>query len=763
MRNRTQSSARRLSHGGARGFSLVEAALLVLLIGSAVAAGLMVMRAKQPTRQAQAQEAALQWADQALVAYAAAHARLPCAVATPTSDPDDCVSGDQKGWLPVQALEAVHPGGASIGEPLRYVVYRGDAGSDLATASDRFSPHTWERTPHDFSDSINGLDLCAALSNAARETASAVRGDRARTTDIDGNAINVAYGLGVAGATPGDAGGRFDGGNQTAAAVLESPARGTDSRYDDRVRVRDFNTLAQSLGCGYASAANPDGLALASLDMLALAVDVSDEVAEQRESTLEDTQLAVGLAATSEVFAILNVALAGASISNSVSTLATASAQLSAAIASCVVLVGCGLIPPYTAAVTAAGVAIGLASGATGLSAGALAATTAALALTIEARDMAQRSTGSSATDLTAVTEQTCTSAEGGLVYWTTDAFGAVVPVVAGIYKPGLKQEVDLIQAELSELLVDQSTTSTRLVDLEQIPSVSLIDYPAAPVRADGESDASWSARYQAWLDTRRQQELQLQAKLEAIRAAEQAHFDWDKAVQAAENAKKELERMQEGVAQLQPLVAACNAAPPPATDVVRAQQCNNQRQSLVGMTTCDLNILTSGQVRQRQCLPWKVQDHDAAIAARNAAKTAYDQAQATAVFMAEPPIKDYISNSGWWLGVWDCSVLAWCDPLIVWNQDDDDKRETYAKLVYKKLGLTIAIEKKQLELDDKRQAYETAQAQCDVLRNLASTGSTGGAEQPPVWSGASAILRAANCKGATGAVTPSTCAGGTP
>ena len=68
-------------------------------------------------------------------------------------------------------------------------------------------------------------------------------------------------------------------------------------------------------------------------------------------------------------------------------------------------------------------------------------------------------------------------------------------------------------------------------------------------------------------------------------------------------------------------------------------------------------------------------------------------------------------------------------------------------------------------ELEKKREAYDSAQAQCDALRNLSTSGSTGG-QQVPMWQGAKAILEGANCKGATGPVQPASCgvpAGATP
>lgn len=741
------------------GFGLLQALLLVVLIGAAVVAGVTLLRADAPSGQAAQQEDALRWADEALVAFAAAHAHLPCPVSGPTAPASACVGPGEKGWLPTRALEAVHPGGAAPTQPLRYVVYRGGTSSDLAVASNTFSPHTWERTQHNL-DPINGLDLCASLANASRETRAALQGGRARTLDAAGATVNIAYGLIAAGPTPGAAGGRFDGANQNADAMVEAPSRDIDSSYDDRTRVRDFNSLAQSLGCGFADPANPDGLAIAAVDMLALAVDVSDEVTEQHEGNKEDTQLAVGMASGSVVFAGIGVALAGASIANSVSTLATASTQLSAAIASCVVLVGCGLIPPYTAAVIAAGVAIGLASTATGLAAAALIASSVALGLTVEARDMAQQGLPSATIDLSSAVERTCVSAEGGFVNYRADANGNLIPIHPPEFRPGLRQEVAATAAELVDIDARTEANRLRVAALEQIPSVELIDYPPEPVRQQGESDADWAARYQAWLDSRRNAETMLQAKLEAIRIAKRAQFDWDIAVQTATNAQKELDAMNASVAQLILEVGRCDTSPP--GDIANVQRCANLRTSLRGLTTCDATVLTARQVLDRQCLPWKQADRDAAVANRDAAYTTYDNAERHAVGMPQPLIKDYISDSGWFTGTWDCGVFDWCDPLIVYRQRDSDKRETYAKLVYQSFGLQVARREKETELDEKQAAYDTAQAECDALRALQAGGGVGGTEAPPVWAGANAIMQAANCRGATGAVQPATC-GGTP
>lgn len=744
----------------AAGIGLLQVLVLLVLLGGAIVAGFTLLRAERPVRDAVDQAIALRWADEALVAYAAANAHLPCAVATPTSAASDCVAPGSKGWLPLRALEAVHPGGTRPGAPLRYTVFRGDGEADLATASNAFSPHRWDRTAHSL-DPINGLDFCAKLGEAAQQTASTVRMDRARTLDAGGTTVNVAYALAAPGPTPGDAGGRFDGVNQGADAAMESPSRGADERYDDRTRARDFASLARTLGCGTPGTGSPGGVSLAAMDLMALAVDVNDEVVEQHEGNVEDTQLAVAMASVSTVFAGISVALAGASIANSASTLATASAQLSGAIASCVVLVGCGLIPPYTGAVTAGAIAISFSTVATYLAGGALIPTLMALATTVEARDMARQGLPGASIDIAAATERACTSAEGGFITQVVNDNGVLVTVdPPGVWRDGLRQEVDATAAELARLETEAEQNRERLVRLEQIPSVELIDYPPAPVRQQNESDAEWNDRYQNWLDTRAGQEAKLQTKLEAIRVAMRARFDAETKAQAFENVQKELSAITDSVLRLRNEVAACAGVA--ATDVVGQRRCEAQREALRGLETCDANVMTAAQVRDRQCLPWKTQDVTTARIASDSARNAADAAEWSAYILDAPPIKPYISDTGWFTGTWSCAVTGWCDPLIVPNQSDGDKRETYAKTVYKSFGLEAALTEKQSELDEKQIAYESARDQCEVLRALNPGGGASGNEIAPAWIGANAIMEAANCRGATGAIRPGTC-GGTP
>ncbi|WP_157722939.1 hypothetical protein, partial [Stenotrophomonas pictorum] len=86
----------------------------------------------------------------------------------------------------------------------------------------------------------NGLDFCAALH---RNSLSQGDASAANTVDAAGARYNIAYGLTAAGTQPGRHG-RFDSADSIA---LPSPAQPGDADYDDRVRVRTFESMAHSL------------------------------------------------------------------------------------------------------------------------------------------------------------------------------------------------------------------------------------------------------------------------------------------------------------------------------------------------------------------------------------------------------------------------------------------------------------------------------------------------------------------------------------
>jgi type II secretory pathway pseudopilin PulG len=367
---------------------LLEVALVLLLVSAAIAAGFIHLRAQVPARQAQAEEAALTWADQALVAFAAAYGRLPCPAAT-ANGIEDCGTG-AKGWLPATTLETVKPrfdadGPGRMG-PARYVVYRG-TGNDLAVAADRYSPWQWDSDNSKPSDwglaAVNGLDFCAALGNAQ---AAGYDGAQAHVDGPAGAPVNIAYGIAMAGPTAGDAG-RFDDTNAGAAPTLDAPNREGDATYDDRVRVRDFASLSESMSCS---------VTLASADAVGRASDIWAEAEGQQENNQADAQVSVTNATVALLLQGADVTGAVGDITSSGVTLGTISAELSAAIAACALppWVQCALIPVFTAALGTDVAAVTAAAGSIATNASALALTVTALGMSADAAVRAKADVG---------------------------------------------------------------------------------------------------------------------------------------------------------------------------------------------------------------------------------------------------------------------------------------------------------------------------------------------------------------------------------
>lgn len=717
-----------------RGFSLLETALVVLLVGSAVAAGFLVLQSRRPVLQVQAQEQALRWADQALLAYAARHARLPCAVADPGAGDGDCVAPGRKGWLPVRTLDAVHPYGAGPVPPLRYMVYRGGDGRDLALVGNGFNPSRWNGTAHALG-SVNGLDLCAAIAAAARDTAAAARGDRARTTDLDGNVVNVAYGLSAAGPAPGGHG-RHDGLNQQSAAVMEPPSRGADSGYDDRVRVRGFNALARSLGCGYAVAAAPEGLVTASLDILAMTVDANDQVDAQQDANRSAAKSGVVGASVSEGVAVVKVVLAAASVSNAASTLSTATAELSGAIASCVVLVGCALIPTFSAAVAAGAVAVGLAGAATAAAATALGLNTAALSKAIAASTMAQQTTsGGGPQDLDKAARAACVAAEGG---WVPDVDENGDPIVDENQEPipghthwqdGLRQKVDKILSTIADLKRKIASAKEELDWLNDFSVGPLkIDYdyqkPEPPPDPTEEEQAAYEREYGFWMAWRDTWERERAKRVYAIQYAVQQQYYLKQAEHEVERRSNELNNMKLAIEHLESELGTCGA--PGSARCLRKQEALDDLKHCA--TPAGAPDFYDDFDDGHPCLPRKQAAYEEAVALRDAARARYWQAEAR------------VDDTGW------PPLLA----LIV----EDQYRDTYKSW----WAGNRLLDEQQDHLEKTKQSYALAQKRCKMLTELAAKVDAGG-EPVPIWIGAAAILKAADCLGATGAVQPASCA----
>ncbi|WP_345060482.1 hypothetical protein [Acidovorax lacteus] len=257
---------------------------------------------------------------------------------------------------------------------LLYLVQR--QAQDLGLADPvRHNPPAFDTATGQYSgvrplNQIATTDICQGIENARSV---ALSGGQAQT---DGRAL--AYALVHPGR--GDFSGTgegFEGLNRVATSVVavEPPQRGwTPGVYDDRVWVQTYAGMATALECERL---------LASSRLMGFATEWVDEVNEQKESTRNSAIISSTINGVSVVVAGIKMALAASGLANSISHLAAAAAALSGAIAGCVFLVSCGLIPVYAAAVAAAVAAIAAYTATIALMAASLASSIVAMSLSI--------------------------------------------------------------------------------------------------------------------------------------------------------------------------------------------------------------------------------------------------------------------------------------------------------------------------------------------------------------------------------------------
>lgn len=300
-----------------------------LLLAALVAALLLVAFVSQMSRehlsQAQDQDATLLWADQQVAGFTSSHLRLPCPD-TNNDGLEDCGAGNTDGMLPVQTL-GLKADAATRG-PVN-IKYRLPSGMDPTVLESHFEPEMWDGTKYSYG-TANGLDFCRKLDDI-----------------FQGNPAAVAYTVSLE---------RLQG-------------------EPDLERSHSIADLSDNLSCV---------TTMASVNGIALAVDVVNEVLDQQQSTKEDAAVTIAFNLLHIALTAIDVSVAAIGLAASIAALAAASSALAGAVASCAILVGCALIPPYTAAVVAAGVAIGLFAAAIVAGVAAIAALVASTALAIE-------------------------------------------------------------------------------------------------------------------------------------------------------------------------------------------------------------------------------------------------------------------------------------------------------------------------------------------------------------------------------------------
>jgi len=370
------------------GFSLIEVMIIISVVAGLATAGLTLAPQFFKKTRNKNQVHLLHQADRQLRGFAVANGRLPC----PDINGDgfeQCTGGAAVGRLPYKTLGL---GSADLGHgriPPRYGVYRNAAASaDLAVLKDRFNPTDADGNTTTLNQT-NSLDLCTALDNAAGSAAST---GLLFTRDAGGTSRNVAYAVAVAGTADADGvHGLFDGLNGQAGVGFAATNIAPDAAYDDRVLARSFSSLGEGLNCN--TVRN-------SLNMLANAVAIQDEVTAQAADTASGTILGASLAGAGLVLAGVDVALAGVSVASAGVALGTAATGLAVAIGTCIIGVGCAEIPTFTAAVAAATAGLAAASAGLAATAAALVASITATALYTAVAIRANAATGSSSVDL---------------------------------------------------------------------------------------------------------------------------------------------------------------------------------------------------------------------------------------------------------------------------------------------------------------------------------------------------------------------------
>jgi hypothetical protein len=310
--------------GSMTGFALWDVLLLVALIASILLAIFLIQQSRTELRTVEQRNAKLLWADQLVAGFASSNLRLPCPD-TNNDGNEDCGTGAVSGRLPLLSLGLKADAAVRGPQEIFYSVTRPDAARDIAQLSSLFEPEEWDGTRYAYGTS-NGLDFCQKLVN---------------------NTTAVAYSVSVK----------------------------QDDGEADLVKQRSAAELANSMSCM---------TTMMSVNGIALAVDVVNEVLDEQDSIKESAIIMIAFNVLHIVLAGIDVVLAAINLATSIAMLSTASGLLSAAIASCIVLVGCALIPVYTAAVVASVIAITLSGVAIAAGAFGIAALVYSTALAIE-------------------------------------------------------------------------------------------------------------------------------------------------------------------------------------------------------------------------------------------------------------------------------------------------------------------------------------------------------------------------------------------
>lgn len=341
-----------------RGFGLLQVLLLISVVAGLATMGYLQWRERSAINSARQERQALAQADRAIMTYASVTGTLPC----PDVDRDglqDCGAGDQKGWLPslTLSLAGADPG-VDVGQ-LRYLVQRGGGENDLTVLTDSWRPLEYNTAGRTFASMretpaagtyqaniLTLTDLCQRL-ETGRTTPYAAGMAEVRAPTVR----TVAYALVHPGNDDADGNNSpFDGVNASADPAVEDPARRPLlSAYNDIVLEKSYLSLFIGFHC------QP---LIDSINTVALAHDVVEQVDELREGNIESAKQSIAFAALAAgITAIETTATVLEGVSeagNAALAWATCAATLGLAVNAC------AAAPQHTAAIVLTGVSIGL-------------------------------------------------------------------------------------------------------------------------------------------------------------------------------------------------------------------------------------------------------------------------------------------------------------------------------------------------------------------------------------------------------------------
>ena len=245
-----------------RGFTLLEISLVMVIIGLLYMVWSYTVPWIEEESGYERSRSNISEAEEAIIAYARSHYRLPCPDTSTTPNglqgsggTSVCAEGDVVGRIPYADLLLPAPNQDAHHVPITYAVYRdADDNADLATRTELINVIDDVDIFNVVLSTYSVCDFCEALHNA--ETA---EGNTLASVSTDltlggvggcdsGNFVNQAFVLASSGMQDADADDNlFDGVNDTTATCFASPYQIRSREYDDIVSAVSFNRMIGAL------------------------------------------------------------------------------------------------------------------------------------------------------------------------------------------------------------------------------------------------------------------------------------------------------------------------------------------------------------------------------------------------------------------------------------------------------------------------------------------------------------------------------------